>query len=229
MSVIEEPPLKTSDVDPQSHRHIRRSIDPSLDIFTNRTFAARFWFGASVVLFIVALAEPYYITMANRIQQKVAIVDPSGDVHITPLLDFDAASSLHQDMATWACHALFMRGPKGPDMPKLLDALYIEPARSKALKLIGSESKSFETFEIHQKCEVSEYIPIQVKSDTVIATIRGQLVRTVRVSGQVQTYGVPFAVNLVMVENPDYSKKGRFPLGIYEIEIQYPQGNIFPQ
>jgi hypothetical protein len=229
MSAIEEPPLKTSDVDPQTHRHVRRSIDPSIDVFTNRTFAARFWFGVAVVLFVVALAEPYYITMANRIQQKVAIVDPAGDVHITPLLDFDAAGGLHQEMATWACYAIFMRGPKNLDMPKLLDALYIEPARSKAFKLIGSESKNFENFEIHQKCEVSEYIPIQVKSDTVIATVKGQLIRTVRVSGQVQTYGVPFVANLVMVENPDYSKKGRFPLGIYEIDIQYPQGNIFPQ
>jgi hypothetical protein len=229
MNPIEEPPLKTVEVDPQTHRHLRRSIDPSLDVFTNRTFAARFWFGVAVVLFVVVVAEPYYITMASRIPQKVAIVDPAGDIHITPLLDFENAASLHEDMATWACHALFMRGPKGPDMPKLFDALYIEPARTKALKLIGDESKQFENFEIHQKCEVSEYIPIQVKSDTVVATIKGQLVRTVRVSGEVQTYGVPFLANLVMVENPDYSKKGRFPLGIYEIEIQYPQGNIFPQ
>lgn len=229
MNGIEEPPLKSKEVDPQTHRHLRRSIDPSLDVFTNRTFAARFWFGVSVILFIVALAEPYYITLANRIEQKVAIVDPAGDVHMTPLLDFESATSLHQDMATWACHALFMRDPKGPDMPKLFDALYIEPARTKAQKLISDEAKAFEQFEIHQKCEVKEYIPIQVKSDTVIATIKGQLVRTVRVSGQVQTYGVPFMVNLVMVENPDFSNKGRFPLGIYEIEIQYPQGNIFPQ
>jgi hypothetical protein len=229
MSAFQEPPLKTAEVDPQTHRHVRRSIDPSLDVFTNRTFAARFWFVISVVLFIVVIAQPYYITMANRIAQKVAIVDPAGDIHITPLVDFENAAGLHEEMATWACHALFMRGPKGPDMPKLLDALYIEPARSKASKLIGDESKRFQDFEIHQKCEVSEYIPIQVKADTVVATVKGQLVRTVLVSGQVQSYGVPFVANLVMAQNPDYSKKGRFPLGIYEIEIQYPQGNIFPQ
>ena len=224
-----EPPLNTKEVDPQTHRHLRRSIDPSLDVFTNRTFAARFWFGITVLLFVVVIAEPYYITLANRVPQKVAIVDPAGDIHMTPLLDFANASGLHEEMATWACHALFMRSPKGFDLPKLFDALYIEPAHAKALKLLGDENKKFEDFEIHQKCEVSEYIPIQVKTDTVVATVKGQLVRTVRVSGQVQTYGVPFLVNLVMVENPDYSHKGRFPLGIYEIDVQYPQGNIFPQ
>jgi hypothetical protein len=229
MPNTEEPPLKTAEVDPQTHRHVRRSIDPSLDVFTNRTFAARFWFVVSVLLLVVVIAEPYYIALASRIPEKVAIVDPAGDIHMTPLLDFANATALHEEMASWACYALFMRGPKEVDMPKLLQALYIEPARAKALKLIGEDSKRFLDFDIHQKCEVSEYVPIQVKSDTVVATVKGQLVRTVTVSGQMQTYGVPFVVNLVMVQNPDYFNKGRFPLGIYEIDVQYPQGNIFPQ
>jgi len=63
----------------------------------------------------------------------------------------------------------FMRGPKAPNMPKLLDAPLYRTCPRQGFQLIVMESKRFQDFEIHQKCEVSEYIPIQVKSDTVVA------------------------------------------------------------
>jgi hypothetical protein len=118
---------------------------------TNNLVAARFWMILAILFAGMAVASPYFTAIAMRAREKVVILDPGGTLIYAPLLGFEEAGELHAYHVRLACLALSQRNPVGPDLPDLLQRLYLEPAREKAAAMYQAQNPEFKERQVHQK------------------------------------------------------------------------------
>lgn len=189
-------------------------------IFSNNLLAARFWFWISFALLLISVIQPILLLKAARIREKVIVMDGAGVFHVAPAAGLDDAEKLHAYVSTLAADALLNRSPAGPDNRELLKQLYIEPAYSYALKIIGGESSEFTKRDIHQKAEISEISTIGTANGRIISHVRGQIVRTGVFGGQTFSESYLFETVLTLVRNPNLSTNGRLPLAVWNLKYK---------
>ena len=127
-----------------------------LKLFTDNAWAARMWFLVSLFLLGLVVIQPFFIINAYRTRERIVVMDGAGTFSVTPTLDFQEATRVHEELALWATYALFSQNPNGFDMPELLDKLFLNEALKLARDLHSQASKEFREKDIHQKVEIFE-------------------------------------------------------------------------
>jgi hypothetical protein len=175
---------------------------------------------ALVAIGAVALAvlQPFLIIEAYRTRERVVILDSAGTFSVSPLLGFEEAKTLHENMALWAALALLQRNPKNFDFPDLLQRLYLTGAATKAQAELLSSREEFEVKQIHQKPEVFKMDILRTREDQVIVRLEGQLVRTGVFERQAFAESPRFSLTLTLVRNPDMLANKRYPLAVWNYE-----------
>lgn len=206
---------------PVTHRALSPAAKPDfhpLQLFADHGFAARLWCGIAVLAIGYAVVCPYLIIKANRVRERVVVLDGAGGYHVSPLLGFEEAAKLHEQHALLACLALYSRNPSGPDQPELLEKLFLAEAAGQAQMEIAAGAEEFAAKRLHQKAEVLKLTVLETSEKLVLVQVEGQLVRSGVFQGQVFNEAPAFRVRLTFVRNPDLAANGRFPLAVWKYE-----------
>jgi hypothetical protein len=191
-----------------------------LRMFADHGWAARMWFLVAVSAVAAALLEPYFIISAYRTRERVVILDETGTYHISPLLDFEDATKLHTSQTLLACIALLEKNPNGFDYPEILDKMFLPDALEKAKKLLSQQRAEFLAKQIHQKVEIFKIDILKTRNDQVLVEATGQLVRVGIFNDQPFTESPAFKVRFTLLRNPNLTVNGRFPLAVWQFDIQ---------
>ncbi|HEY5743402.1 MAG TPA: hypothetical protein VIS99_12765 [Terrimicrobiaceae bacterium] len=138
----------------------------AITVMTHGVIAARFWMLLTVVGFAGWVVIPQLTILAMKQQEKVAVIDQSGNIIYAPLSGFMQSEQLHAYHVRLACLALFQRNPNGFDMPELFDKLFIEPAKAKGMQILKTEAAEFDKKKIHQKVEITSINILETRKIT---------------------------------------------------------------
>ena len=146
------------------------------------------------------------------------------------LIIMDQAHSYHvTEYTTEAVFAFLMRNPAGFDNKELVDAMFVEAARSEVQKQFTSEAEQFRIYKMHQKPEVLNIRILRADRRRSFARVNGQLIRYyVSSSGAQKTFTAEFELNLELRVNYDTASNSRYPFLITNLkynQIEHKEGN----
>jgi len=205
---------------PSTAPKLRKPAHNVLRLFADHGWAARIWFLMAVVSVAAALLEPYFIISAYRTRERVVILDETGTFHISPLLNFEDATKLHTSQTLLACIALFERNPTGFDYPDILSKMFLPDALAKANSILTDQRAEFQAKQIHQKVEIFKINILKTRSDQVLVEVEGQLIRVGIFNDQPFTESPTFKARFTLLRNPNLTANGRFPLAVWQFDIQ---------
>ena len=215
MNVLNETPV------PLSSEIKRPQAAPTvLRLFADHGWAARVWFLIAALAVAAAFIQPFFIISAYRTQERVVILDETGTYHISPLLNFEDATKLHTSQTLLACIALFERNPNGYDYPDILEKMFLPDALAKAKVLLSQQRAEFQAKQIHQKVEVFKIDILKTRNDQVLVEVTGQLIRVGIFNDQPFTESPTFKARFTLLRNPNLTANGRFPLAVWQFDIQ---------
>lgn len=192
----------------------------TLRLFADHGWAARMWFLIAVASVVVALVQPFLIISACRTRERVVILDETGTFHVSPLLNFEDATKLHTSQALLACIALFQKNPNGFDYPEILEKMFLADAFERAKTLQSSELVEFKAKQIHQKVEIFRIDILETRNDQVLVEVAGQWIRVGVFNNQSFTESPKFKLRLTLVRNPNITQNGRYPMAVWQFDIQ---------
>lgn len=184
-------------------------------LFADHAFAARMWFLVACAALGFCIVQPILTIRALRTRERVVILDTAGTFSVSPLLGFEDAKGLYENITLWAALALFQRNPKGFDFPDLLARICLADALAKAQDDFAKTRDEFELKQIHQKPEVLALEILRTREDQVLVKAEGQLVRTGIFERQVFNESLKFTLTLTLVRNPDMVSNKRYPLAVW--------------
>jgi hypothetical protein len=149
------------------------------------------------------------------------VLDPAGNVFVTPGRAFDEAKELHIEQGLLATSALLLRNPAGFDLTELLQTLFAANAFNQAVALKAAESTEFGEKQIHQKPLVTRIEALGIRPDAVRLQVTGQLKRDGIFRQQPFTEVLPFVLDLVLKHNPDLLRNRRQPTVVVEFKLNY--------
>ncbi len=196
-----------------------RSRRHPLELFTDYAVAARLWFIVALVATGYAVLAPYLVIRAQRVRERVIILDSAGTYHLSPLLGFEEAGKLHEAHALLACIALWSRNPAGLDQPELLEKLFLPEALRQARAEVGRATEEFAAKSLHQKPEVLKLTVLETREDLVLVQVEGQLVRTGLLQGRPFTEAPAFTAQFTFARNPNLAANGRYPLAVWKYDV----------
>ena len=194
-------------------------IDP-LSVFPNNTKAARFWFFLCCGIGIFAIIQPVMIVKAMKSKERIIIMDESGTFHVSPLIHFEESAPMHDYLISVATNALLSRGPKGADNPPLQKQVFLDKAYKKILTFYAEDAEHFANKKLHQKVEVKSIKVLKTSEKTVLAQVRGQLIRIGTFEGRNFTDTKDFSLQMTLYRNPKMSANGRLPLAVLNWAIK---------
>ena len=194
-------------------------VDP-LSVFPNNTKAARFWFFLCCGIGIFAIIQPVMIVQAMKSRERIIIMDESGTFHVSPLLQFEESAPMHDYLISVATNALLSRGPKGADNPPLQKQVFLDKAYKKILTFYNEDAEHFANKRIHQKVEIKSIKVLKTSEKTVLAQIRGQLIRIGTFESRNFTDTKDFSLQMTLYRNPRMSANGRLPLAVLNWAIK---------
>ena len=212
-TLLETPVPPTAPKLPQAAPNVLR-------MFADHGWAARMWFLVAVTAVATTLLEPYFIISAYRTRERVVILDETGTYHISPLLNFEDATKIHTSQTLLACIALFERNPNGYDYPDILEKMFLPDALAKAKVLLSQQRAEFQAKQIHQKVEVFKIDILKTRNDQVLVEVTGQLIRVGIFNDQPFTESPTFKARFTLLRNPNLTSNGRFPLAVWQFDIQ---------
>jgi hypothetical protein len=209
--------MTTTDISPSNRPTARFAFNP-VSLFVDQTRAARFWF----IMFLVMTAAQVVLKVFPKTggPEKVIIIDGTGTVIATTLLDFATAKSLHIQQAKLATKSFLDRGPADFDLPETLRLMFLRDAYDQARAQFTSEGEERTSKRTEQRASIGQ-IDIERTSDReVTAYITGQLIRYGQFQGQPFSRYVPFQLWLRLIRNSDISQNGRFPTAVAEFRYE---------
>jgi len=197
-----------------------KSAPSVLRLFAEHGWAARIWFLIAVIAVAAAFVQPYFIISAFRTKERVVILDETGTIHISPLLDFEDATKLQTSQTLLACLALLEKNPTGFDYPELLQKMFLPAALTQAKAMQTQEADEFKAKQIHQKVEIQQLDVLQTRNDVVMVEVTGQLLRIGAFNDAPFTESVKFRARFTLLRNPNLATNGRFPLAVWKFDIE---------
>jgi len=178
----------------------------------------RFWQYVSLVLVMLFTSLTAYREFVPKPLPDILIVSDN-DYRTAKLQDFADAKQLHKDQAEIATLCLFQRSPRGPDYNDRIGKLFAPEAFDQAHNMIDAERREFMVKSLHQKVEIAEIKVLQVRGDTVLTKVTGQLIRTGSFENKPFIEVLKLDADIRFIRNPNIAANGLYPSIVTAFEI----------
>lgn len=208
-----------------------------VEILTNSAMGAKFF--AVTAAFAVCLAAFACAATVAVMKQRenVIILAQDGSMIYASTHGFSDAGELHDYHAKLATLALLHRNPNGPDHPDLLSKVFLEEAQKKAETYLKSSAEEYFSREIYQDVKISTINVIEVPDfkgyKRMKAHVAGQIIKSLTLKDPKDPYKkfrvtepAEFTADFILLRNPDLMKNGRFPLSVFDFEIEEEINNL---
>ena len=183
----------------------------AIDLFIHKDKVAVFWFGIAVLVSLGFWCERQRLVKELTKKPQFFVMDANHTYYLPSSMDFGSANEVHAAQTRLAMEAIFNRAPEGPDSPDRLRRILGRDAYRKAKKVIAGERDEFLDKQIHQKVELGAIQVLQVRDDSVLTGVEGQLIRSGVFRGKAFTEALPVKAQFKFILNPDMTANGRYP------------------
>ncbi len=169
---------------------------------------------AFIIYIPLSLLTPF-LMYQWRDNNRLILMDKANGYHITEYTTDQTLRQLYKYQVKQAVFAFLMRNPNGFDNAELMNAMFIDLAKTEAQKQFASEAGQFKIYKIHQKPEVLNIRILRADRNRSFARVNGQLIRYyVTQNNEQRTFTAEFELNLELEVNHDIENSGRYPFVI---------------
>ncbi len=183
----------------------------AIDLFIHKDKVALFWFAVALLVSVGFWWERQRLVKQLMAKPQFFVMDANHTYYLPSAMDFGSAKEVHAAQTRLAMEALFNRDPSGPDSPERLKRILGRDAYRKAQETFGKEADEFADKQIHQKVELGPIQVLQVRDDSVLTGVEGQLIRNGVFRGKAFTEVLAVKAQFKFILNPDMTANGRFP------------------
>ncbi len=183
----------------------------AIDLFIHKDKVALFWFFVALIVTAGFWWERQRLVKSLMAKPQFFVMDANHTYYLPSAMDFGSAKEVHAAQTRLAMEAIFNRTAKGPDSLERLKRILGRDAYHKANKAIDHEADEFSDKQIHQKVELGPIQVLQVRDDSVLTGVEGQLIRSGVFRGKAFTEALLVKAQFKFILNPDMTANGRFP------------------
>ena len=209
------------------------SRDPRVETAMRRNHAANRLAAASrtnrllwiaLILSLVAhVIVPIYLVSAMTKPEKVALMDGTESLIITPLVPAEQSDEILNTVSYWAAKSFLDRGPQGFDAPDTLNRVFLPEAAERARSEFKGLADEFKKKSIHQKLEIARIDLQRVGGGIVMSRVIGQILTQAQIGDQQVDQPQPIALNLKLVRNPFLGRNQRYPFAVVDYAFGQPE------
>ena len=183
----------------------------AIDLFLHKDKVAKFWFIIALLVTLGFWWERQRLAKQLSSKPQFFVLDANHTYYLPAAMDFGSAKEVHAAQTRLAMEALFNRSPGGEDSPERLRRILGKDAYQKAKETIASEAEEFADKQIHQKVELGPIQVLQVRDESVLTGVEGQLIRSGVFRGKPFTEVLAVKAQFKFVLNADLTSNGRYP------------------
>jgi hypothetical protein len=180
------------------------------------------------LLIVSNILTPFllFMSMASAINkpQKVAMLDPAGNLYLSPLKDVEQSQELRDYCVLAAANVLFSRNPKGLDFKPLSEQIYAAKALAKLENDVKAyvEDNQTKASNVRWKFEMNQIERGKSLSEgSFLSAVSGTLIEVGEFGGIIEQRPKEFELGLKMRKNGDVLTAGRFPYIVEDFNIIY--------
>ena len=178
---------------------------------------------ALVVSLIAHLLIPICMVMVMMRPEKVALMDGTESLIISPLVPVEESNELLETVSLWAAKSFLDRGPQGFDAPETLQRVFLPDAARKAETEFHAVAEEFLKKNIHQKFEVGRIDLQRLNQGVVMSHVIGQVLTQAQIGDEQVCEPQPVTLNLKLVRNPYLGRNKRYPFAVAEYSFGRPE------
>lgn len=191
-----------------------------IDLFLHKDKIALLWFFVAVSVTIGFWWERQRLAHIMASKPRFFVMDAHNTYYLPAALDFEEAKEIHAAQTRLAMEAAFQRSPNGVDNPERLKRLYGRDAYKQVIKAIDKDAAEFREKLMHQKVEFGPIQVLQVRDQSVLTGVQGQLIRNGVFRGKSFTEVLEVKGQFKFILNSDMTHNGRFPTVVVAFEWQ---------
>jgi hypothetical protein len=166
---------------------------------------------------------PAYIITAMAHPEKVALMDGTQSLIITPLVPIEQSREILETISYWAAKSFLDRGPQGFDAADTMDRVFLPAASEKAKNEFKGVAEEFAKKNIHQKLEIGRIDLQRLPDGVVLSRIVGQILTQAQVGDEQVNQPQPITLNLKLVRNPYLGRNQRYPYAVIDYTFGQPE------
>jgi hypothetical protein len=178
---------------------------------------------ALIISLMAHLVIPIWIVNAIVRPEKVALMDGTEALILSPLVPIEQSNEIMETISFWAAKSFLDRGPQGFDAPDTLDRVFLPSAGKKAKEEFKKVADEFAKKSIHQKLEVGRIDLQRLDGGTVLSHVVGQILTQAQVGDEQVTEPQAVALNLKLIRNPYLGRNKRYPFAVSDFSFGQPE------
>jgi hypothetical protein len=220
---IDEEPLETTEVsrDARTGTVMQRNHAANRLAAANRT--NRLLWIALILSLLAHVIVPIYLVTAMIKPEKVALMDGTESLIISPLVPLEQSDEILNTVSYWAAKSFLDRGPQGFDAPDTLNRVFLPEAADKAKNEFKGLADEFKKKSIHQKLEIARIDLQRIGGGIVMSRVIGQILTQAQIGDQQVDQPQPIALTLKLVRNPFLGRNQRYPFAVVDYAFGQPE------
>jgi len=185
--------------------------------------AIRLLWMALIVSLIAHLIIPICIVTAMIRPEKVALMDGTESLIISPLVPVEESNEILETLSLWAAKSFLDRGPQGFDAPETLQRVFLPEAAKKAEAEFNTVAEEFSKKNIHQKLEIGRIDLQRLNEGVVMSRVIGQILTQAQIGDEQLCEPRPVTLSLKLVRNPYLGRNKRYPFAVADYAFDRPE------
>src|ERR1700688_1914913 len=178
---------------------------------------------ALVVSLAPHLIIPVCLVAAMMRPEKVALMDGTESLIISPLVPLEESNEILETLSLWAAKSLLDRGPQGFDAPETLQRVFLPDAAKKAEAEFSRAAAEFSKKSIHQKFEIGRIDLQRLDQGVVMSRVIGQVLTQAQIGDEQLSEPQAITLNLKLVRNPYLGRNKRYPFAVADYTFGEPE------
>jgi hypothetical protein len=207
--------------DPLQQRERRR--DRAAQALASGQRTVRLLWIALVVSLMAHLIIPVCLVSAMMRPEKVALMDGTESLIISPLVPLEESNEILETLSLWAAKSFLDRGPQGFDAPETLQRVFLPDAAKKAEADFNRLAGEFSKKNIHQKFEIGRIDLQRLDQGVIMSRVIGQVLTQAQIGDEQLNEPQPLTLNLKLVRNPYLGRNKRYPFAVAEYTFGQPE------
>jgi hypothetical protein len=207
--------------DPRQEGESRKNLAANALASGRRT--VRLLWIALVISMTAHLIIPVCLVTAMVRPEKVALMDGTESLIISPLVPVEESTEILNTLSLWAAKSLLDRGPQGFDAPETLHRVYLPEAATKAEADFSKVSGEFSKKNIHQKFEIGRIDLQRLEQGVVMSRVIGQVLTQAQIGDEQVSEPQATTLNLKLVRNPYLGRNKRYPFAVADYTFGQPE------
>ena len=178
---------------------------------------------ALIVSLTAHLIVPICIVTAMVRPEKVALMDGTESLIISPLVPVEESNEILETLSLCAAKSFLDRGPQGFDAPETLQRVFLPDAAKKAEAEFNTVAEEFSKKSIHQKLEIGRIDLQRLDEGVVMSRVIGQILTQAQIGDEQLSEPRPVTLSLKLVRNPYLGRNKRYPFAVADYAFDRPE------